>query len=502
MILNGLHKSFQMLSKFISPEYRHYSVFTLGTLIHIPMLSFNLSEGDSFRFTQTTFVVREFVENGIDFRMPLPLFGSNSFIPLEFPIFQIVASFFSMILNIDPSTATRLSGLLFFQGTGLLVYLLAKKWFDNNIALYSIILFQFLPFGLKFAHSPLIEFMATFFILVSVFFFSNTSTDSKIVYKVILPLVATISLVLGFLVKVTTGVALLPLLAIPVISILRTKDYFTWKVLRLAPIFIAVFLSVISVYVWNSFADDVKQLNPFTSNLMSTNPQWSNWNFGTLQDRLEPKTWIIIYFQYFGPITTGLITLTILSFFSFKYFNLNKLIPLIAVVFFGPVIFVNLYRSHQYYVAAIYPILVILISLGIAAISKTFSSNQMKHSLVIVSLLIATSFTTKIGLNYVSEILNHSDIPKLAYEIREVVPRNGSVLYLGCDWNPEIPFYSDRNSLMVPEWGIMPLSADLKSVQYVAFCDYIPLDRSEQFNKYFPNNTDLTQVSENIYSVR
>jgi hypothetical protein len=165
-------------------------------------------------------------------------------------------------------------------------------------------------------------------------------------------------------------------------------------------------------------------------------------------------------------------------------------------------IFINLYRSHQYYVAAIYPILVMLVSLGIVAISKTFSSNQMKHSLVIVSLLIATSFSTKIGLNYVSNIFNHSDIPKLAYEIRENVPRNGSVLYLGCDWNPEIPFYSDRNSLMVPEWGIAPLNQDLKQISHVVFCDYVPLNRSEQLYKYFPDNPKPTQISENIYSVR
>jgi hypothetical protein len=291
-------------------------------------------------------------------------------------------------------------------------------------------------------------------------------------------------------------------LAIPAIAILQSKDYLAWKLMRLLPIVTAVFLSVLSVYMWNSYADDVKRLNPLTAYLISTTPQMREWNFGTLRDRLDPKTWITIYFQYFGPITTGLIVLAILVFFSFKYFSLNKLIPLIAVVFFGPIVFVNLYRSHQYYVAAIYPILVILISLGIAAISKTFSPNQMKHSIVLISLLIATSFSTKIGLNYISNIFNHSDIPKLAYEITDVVPRDGYVLYLGCDWNPEVPFYSDRNSLMVPEWGIAPLNQDLKQISHVAFCDYVPLDRSEQLNKYFSDNPKLTQISENIYSVK
>ena len=500
--MNSFHDGFQMLRKFFSPTYRHYSIFIVGTVIQIPMLNFNLSEGDAFRFAQTTFVVREFVQNGIDIRMPLPLFGSSSFLPFEFPLFQIVSSFLSSLLSLDPLTATRLSGLIFFQGTGILVFLLAKKWFDGHVALYAAILFQFLPFGFRFAHSPLIEFMATFLVLLSVFLFSSASTIKKTFYKLSFPLIASICLILGFLVKVTTGVALLPLLAIPAFAILQSKDYLAWKLMRLLPIILATILSVLSVYMWNSYADNVKRLNPLTAYLISTTPQMREWNFGTLRDRLEPKTWITIYFQFFGPITTGLIVLAILVFYSFKYFNRNKLIPLIAVVFFGPIVFVNLYRSHQYYVAAIYPILVILISLGIAAISKKFSPNQMKHSIVLISLLIATSFSTKIGLNYISNIFNHSDIPKLAYEIREAVPQGSFVLYLGCDWNPEIPFYSDRKSLMVPEWDIAPLSQDLKQISHVAFCDYVPLDRSEQLNKYFPDNTKLTQISENIFSVK
>lgn len=258
MIRHGLHESFQVLRKFISPKYRHYSIFTFGTVIQIPMLSFNLSEGDAFRFAQTTFVVREFVKNGIDIRMPLPLFGTNSFLPFEFPLFQIFSSFLSNLLNLDPLTATRLSGLVFFQGTGIFVYLLAKKWFDSNVALYGAILFQFLPFGLRFAHSPLIEFMATFFILAAVFLFISSTTNTKTIYKLFFPLIASASLILGFLVKVTTGVALLPLLVIPAITILQSKDYLACKLKRLLPIITAVFLSVLSVYMWNSYADNVK----------------------------------------------------------------------------------------------------------------------------------------------------------------------------------------------------------------------------------------------------
>jgi hypothetical protein len=481
-------------------RFRHLIVFVIGITIQIPMLFFNLSESDAFRFSQTTFVVREYVNNGIDLRMPLPLFGTNSFMPMEFPLFQIVASLLSSVLNLDPLVATRLAGLIFFQGTGLLVYLLSKKWFDGNVAFYALIVFQFLPFGLRNAHSPLIEFMSVFFLLSAVYLFDTIVLRKEISHQITFTILASASLILGFLVKVTSGVALLPLLAIPVIAIFRSKVRLIWKLLQLFSVSTAIFLSVLSVYFWNSCADETKKSNPYTSNLLST--KMHEWNFGTLQDRLDPKTWITIYFQHLGPITSGLFALAIFMFFSFKIYGVIRILPLAVSVFFGPIMFVSLYRGHGYYIAAIYPVLVVLVAVGISGFTKMFSIKPSKHAFFMIGFLIATSFSTKIGLNYASDIFNHSDIPRLSYEVRTEVPPTGYVMYLGCDWNPEIPFYSNRESLMVPEWDIAPLNRDLIRVSHVAFCDFVLVDRGEKLEEFFADNSKILKVSENIYSVK
>lgn len=477
-------------------------VFTFGTSIQLPMLFFNLSEADSFRFAQTAFVVREFIANGIDFRMPIPIFGSNSFAPFEFPLFQIAASFVADQLNVDPLIASRLSALIFFQATGILLYLLSKKWFSSDVAIIGAILFQFLPFGLRYAHSPLIEFTAIFFILLAVFAFDRLSELNIKQASLISSSLATISLSLGFLVKVTTGVALLPLLAIPLISIIRSDGEAIWKLVRLLHLVGSSLIALIAVFLWNRHADAVKENNPLTAYLVSSTPQMKKWNFGTLQDRIDPKTWIDIFFQYLGPITSGILTLLVLALFSFKSFSVSKVIPLLATVIVGPLIFTNLYRSHQYYVAAIYPTLVILMGLGVCSISKLFSSNKSKLKYLLTSILIATSFSTNLGVNYSADIFNHSDIPKLAVEIRDNVPKGGYVLYLGCDWNPEIPYYSQRKSLMVPEWNIKPLTQDLNLIDHVAFCDFVPLVREDQFEKYFSNKLKPVRISENVFWIR
>jgi 4-amino-4-deoxy-L-arabinose transferase-like glycosyltransferase len=465
------------------------------------MLFFNLSEGDSFRFAQTTMVVREFMNNGIDFRTPLPVFGSNSFVPFEFPLFQSIASIIAKLFGFDALFATRFTALLFFQGTCVITYALSKKWFGKEVALIAILLFEFTPFGLRFAHSPLMEFAATFYLLLSVYLFELFIENSKTKINFIIAIVATLSLAVGFLSKVTTGIALLPVFLILVLKLLASDSSKRKRLISFLVLFFSTLGSLFLVFIWNSFADTVKAQNPFTAHLISTTPQMVNWNFGTLQDRLDPKSWITIYFQYFGPISSGLLVLLLLTYFAMSHFEKKVVYPLILVPILGPLLFVNLYRSHQYYVSALYPVLIILLASGVYAAAKKFGKNQRFASCLLILILIASSISTKVGLNYMSDLFNHSDIPPLVHEIRQTVPGENHVLYLGCDWNPEIPYYAETLSLMIPEWGISPNPKDLQVIDYIVFCDFVPLDREQMFQKYFGDRQMPIQVSTNIYKL-
>jgi hypothetical protein len=75
------------------------------------------------------------------------------------------------------------------------------------------------------------------------------------------------------------------------------------------------------------------------------------------------------------------------------------------------------------------------------------------------------------GSNSLQTILNHQGPPKEAKEIRDVTSPEEWVLYLGCDWNPYIPYYTGRKAIMVPNWIENPRKSDFLNASTIFLCD-------------------------------
>jgi len=475
-----------------------FGLVVLFLFIQIPMCFFNPSEGDSFRFSQTTIVIREFMTHGIDVRVPLPLFGSNSFVPFEFPTYQILSSQIGNLFGLSPIFAARITSLLFFLISMFFTFKIAQRLFDHNTARNVLVFYLFIPFGMRYSHSPLIEFTAVSFMLIAFYLILESiyiNNNKKYIY-IFLSGLATI---IGFLTKVTTAVALSPLFLI-VVHLAIKELKFPRKVISilLLPSF-SFLLSLFIVSYWNNYADRVKKNNVFTSHLISTSPQMRDWNFGTVKNRFEIESWVTILLHYFGPISAGIFSLLILAFVAQYQFNKYLILNLLGTLFFPILIFFNLYKNHQYYVAAIYPIAILVMSAGVVSICNRVKFNSINLNWILISLIIFSSYSTRNGVNYISDMFNHSSPPKLVNEIESNVPKGSYLMYLGCDWNPEIPYYVDSPTLMVPDWGIMPSEQDLDKIEYLVFCDYFPQDRVSSLNKYFSGKAG--KVSDNIYEV-
>jgi|688.fasta_scaffold204385_1 4-amino-4-deoxy-L-arabinose transferase-like glycosyltransferase len=475
-------------------------IFLTSILIQVPMLFFNISEADSFRFSQTTTVIREFMLSGFDYRTPLPIFGANSFVPFEFPLFQGIAAFVGNLFNFSPTFAARFTALAFFQLSALLTYKLTFKLFNKETALITLFLFQFTPFGLRYAHAPLIEFASLSFILFSLWLFLQIIDVNSSLKKVTLYCLGTVFLILGFVTKATTGLALIPIFLLFFFSVVsddkRLRRLISSGIFVSIPLWIAI---CVTLY-WNTVADSIKKQNGIAAFLVSTTEHMMDWNFGTLGLRLDPKTWVTILVHHLGPISGGIFVLLLLMAFGYRIMARDVFLVLFLTILLPILIFTNLYFSHTYYFAAVYPIIIMFIANGILGIARWISTTESQKVVVLCSaLIISFGFSTKYGVNYLSDMINHSKVPALAMEINEIAPAGSNILYLDCDWNPEIPFYVDSEALMIPEWDVKLNQSDLDRINLIVFCDYHKFDRSSLLNKYFPSE-DFTWVSKNIVS--
>ena len=484
-------------------NFRIKNIILIGSIVQLPMLFFNLSEADSFRFAQTTLVVKEFMINGFDPRTPLPIFGSKSYVPFEFPLFQGIAGVLGNCLHISPLVATRLTALIFFQITAFFLFEFSKEFFNYRIAMVAAILFEFTPFGLRFAHSPLIEFGPLALILISIFLSSKFIKTISFLPKLVYFIAGTITLDFAFLMKVTSAIALTPLLLFPFISFSdKKKSRRLWRLESSAFLIFGLFTALSLVVEWNRYADKMKSLNPISSYLISSTPQMRAWNIGSLKDRLSLKTMETILLQYMGPMFGGIFVLMFLLAFALKGSFKLRIGMLLASLFIPILAFTNLYKNHEYYVSAIYPAGIILASIGIVSFCEYLNPRNLRFSIFSIAMVfILFCADTRYGINYLADIVNHAKPPALAADLRKLVPKGEEVMYLGCDWNPEIPFYVERPTLMIPEWNIKPNPLDLRAVKYVAFCNFSAEMQISKFLKYFPSPSKYIRIDPNILKI-
>ena len=81
------------------------------------------------------------------------------------------------------------------------------------------------------------------------------------------------------------------------------------------------------------------------------------------------------------------------------------------------------------------------------------------------------AYSSANGSNYLQTILKHEGLPLETKQIRDVTRLGKSVLYLGCDWSPYIPYYTERNAIMVPNWIEDPRESDFQDASTVYLCD-------------------------------
>ena len=107
--------------------------------------------------------------------------------------------------------------------------------------------------------------------------------------------------------------------------------------------------------MWTMYADKIKAASPFTAG--QTSAALTTWNFGTMDQRLSPDLWKLIFDRMDELVLGGATLIWIPLGFIASLWLKRRLFTIawLAGGFIGPLVFFNLYWIHDYYLIALSP---------------------------------------------------------------------------------------------------------------------------------------------------
>ncbi|MDH2413599.1 hypothetical protein [Nocardioides sp. CER19] len=451
----------------------------VGTLIRLPQLSHSLNEMHGFRQAQTAYVVREYAAHGIDLRhTPLPIFGPRSDVPLELPLPQALAALIAR-LGVAPEAAMRVVGLVGFQCAALFLFLLAVRWHGRRVALIGLVLFEFLPFGLAWGAASLIEFPAAAAGLGMVVALERWWRGGSAWWLA----VAGVAAVLLGAVKATTAPGYLVLAGFAAIGCVVERGR-GGAGRALSGLLVSGAAGLVAALTWTSYADSVKAREPLVRFLLSKN--LTAWNFGTGEQRRDPVTYARILTRVGEEIAAPLGLLLLLGavfalLCSRGRADLVRRGGWTAAAVTSPLICLNLYFVHNYYLCAVFPLLAMVVALGVDAVVQAVAP-LLRHrpigkaalgALLATGVVVACCATT-LGRIDVHQWGHDGGVPPSAQAIRAATRPTDRIVTVGCDWDPLMPYYVHRSVLMLrpdEEAAAWAEVGGLAGYSYVYRCD-------------------------------
>ena len=465
----------------------------IGFVVRIPRLNDSIYERFSFRQTQTAFGIRYFANESLNpLNAQVPVLGPPWKIPMEFPIFQLIASLPAKLFHIEEGISGRFTSTIFFLLSSIFLFLILEQTNGKNIARISLPIYLLTSFSLEWGSAVLIDWLSVALTLSGIYLIK---IHKKLNYNFSLSLIlALVVLILASLTKVTTTVPW-------VIAFVLFTNFNAKKLIDKERFIIIslLFISYLPFIYWNELANRIKSKNPFTGFLVSD--AMNNWNFGSVSQRLIPNNYFIIFERIdnliIGSTLYLIVVVTIvilikqidLTFFNFYLFT----------SIFSVAIFFNLYLVHDYYLIAIYPSIIAMLSIILGSGIELLSKNQ-KHQIATklpVIFVVLLTYISPIGKSYLNDFRTDSGIPDASEVIRGQTEKNSHIIMLGCDWDPTILYFADRKGLMLMPGrfsaGILNESL-VNGYQYVYVCDQGNLE-------ILPQTVELIDKGSNLYKI-
>ncbi|MBW7957508.1 MAG: hypothetical protein H3C68_06395 [Deltaproteobacteria bacterium] len=413
-----------------------------------------VSEMHGFRQAQTAISASYILKGGPWLAYETPVLGPPWSIPFEFPLYQWAVALAAKAGLFPLVQSGRLVSILFFLSSLVPLYgilRLLKLGKDQALAVLS--LYCVSPQYLFWSRTLMIEStvlaLALYYIWFVMLYSEGRASSSG---KWALLILSAAFGALAGMVKVTTfgafWAAALMVLGIRILSDLRDGHAFlrNWRLLLFGAV-----VPVIAVYIWTSYADWNKALNPFGSHLTSS--ALKAWNFGTLKQRLSVGTYGTFCVRDLTNIMGSyllIVPAVLAGLFCGR--ERRKAVLMLLVLFALPFfIFTNLYFVHDYYSYA--NGIFLLAAIGVACAGLMESGGRLK----------LISGAVLFSMIYVSSVYHYAakywPVQGTGYSYSDMKADFGAytraddvIIAFGADWSSEAPFYLERRGLMMAEW--------------------------------------------------
>jgi Dolichyl-phosphate-mannose-protein mannosyltransferase len=392
----------------------------------------------SWRQSQTAFTIREFARHGIDLLNPrVPVFGRPWVLIYEFPLFQAIAALF-MRLGPSAETSGRWLSLVCFFVSAVLLERLLRVNFDRMTASLGLMVFVFSPFSLFWSSAVLVEYMAVAFTLLA------ASAANKIVVRATprWVVIGGISSILASVVKASTPIVLLPLLA----AILWSAPA---SVRRRLVTFVGTATTILfSSLAWTAYADSVKSSNPFTAG--SVTGGMVRESIKALADgrlwSLRRIPWEVFVHQQVG----GLALFCVVAYFTIKSKNIIRIAALMTPLF-GFVVFPIQFGVHTYYAAATTPAVALAVGCAMSDVVCLRRSTTWRYIVTQVWVVaVALSSSLLLRLTFAPPWTdNHPGLIELEKEVKATTSPGENIAAVGLSWSPVWLYGADRKGLII-----------------------------------------------------
>jgi hypothetical protein len=416
-----------------------YVIVAVSFLVHL-YFSFvgwnnNLLDFFSFRQTQTAITSFYVIQEGFQINYQTPILGAPWSIPMEFPLYQWIVAIVVAVTHMPLDQAGRLVSLIFFYLTLIPVYGMLNYTMKNRahkLMVISLILLN--PVYIFWSRTFMIESAALFFSLAFLYCTIRTIMTKSVPFFVL----AIVLGVLGGLTKVTTfAVVLIGGFGFYAWYWNRNRKCCSFPRYLLHGAFLFGIPFLVNV-AWVKYTDHLKHLNPLADFI--TSGALTSWNFGTWEQKLSLVTWYHILYVY--------LPLFVLVMLLWRGSRRLEAMASLALFWIGPAIFTNLYFVHEYYSYA--SSIFFSLFIGFILVSLIETKNK-KTAILVYPVVLAISCSFYFNTYYDKQKTGHQNDPviKLTEQVRVHTQPNDIMLVYGQDWNPVIPYYSQRKAIMV-----------------------------------------------------